>query len=213
MKLLKMHDNADGKFDQFVKEQLDKTDVDMALADKYFAQMQLPTAPAQHKKKRWGLWLLLVASCFTALLVYQFSGNTKQSGHKATGNNHNVAAQQSADDAPPITNPSQAKDSNNNAHKGNAPMPAPTQGSQVPNTAAVLSHNLPTASGKHQKTDQPPGTAANFASPLAKDTSHAIATPPLPNSQVAVPVATKKKDSLAPKAVPPKAKDSVYIIW
>jgi hypothetical protein len=213
MKLLKMHDNADGKFDQFVKEQLDKTDVDMALADTYFVQMVLPPAQVQHKKKRWGLLLLLLASCFTALLVYQFSGNTKQSRHKATGNNHTITIQQSTDDATPMTNPINAKDSNNKAHKSNTPTLAPTPGNQVPNTVVMPSGNLPTTTTKDKKTDQPSGTVANFVSALAKDTSHAIAMPPLPSNQVAVPIVSKRKDTLASKAMPPKAKDSVYIIW
>jgi hypothetical protein len=213
MKLLKMHDNADGKFDQFVKEQLDKTDVDIALADTYFAQMVLPPARVQHKKKRWGLLLLLSASCFTALLVYQFSGNSKKSRHKATVNNHAVTIQQTADDATPMTNPINAKDSKNTAHKSNTPTLALTQGNQVPNAVAVPSGNLPTTTTKDKKTDQPSGTVANFVSALAKDTSQAIALPPLPSNQVAVPIVAKRKDTLASKAMPPKAKDSVYIIW
>lgn len=205
MKVLKMHDNADGKFDRFVKEQLDKTDVDTALADKYFAQMQLPVAgqaPSNKRKLRW-FFICFGIGCLVATTAYLFTATDTKAPTVPT---HSVAEPATLDNKP-VAN---ASDGNNNVA-----MPTSTNARDV---AVAKTKDSANGINKILTNDQ---AAANQSAlsvtavqqnnapmrPLEqpqaiKDTIHMLKTP---------------KDSavkaLRTAVLPPKAKDSVYIVW
>lgn len=82
MKIVKMHKGSREAFDDFIEQRLNKVEVDNDMADKYFADMNLPvpvipatekTFLAKHKNKLWLLFLLFIVS----ILTYQNVNNTK----------------------------------------------------------------------------------------------------------------------------------------
>jgi hypothetical protein len=204
MKLLKMHDNADGKFDRFVKEQLDKTDVDKALADTYFAHMQLPSAPAQRKKKRWGLWLLLTASCLVAITTYLLITNDGKRPETQPKNGIHTVGQPSITSKPPA--PPMATNSGGDKLADQTPQQAttivmPIDNRQVnktltKNQAALIDPPLSVDTGSYSKINK-------------------LEQPITINDTVRKPTAQRDSATkvLRKTIVPPKAKDSVYIIW
>lgn len=196
MKLLKMHDNADGKFDQFVKEQLDKTDVDMALADTYFVQMQWPAAAqaAPKRRRRW-IFIWFAIGSLVAITAYLFTPTDKKA--PAALPNRPMFSQPST--------PAMASDGDTATTTG----PAAKQSTVI---AKPIDNNL---INKTLTIDR----AAIKQTALSVDTvEHSIAKklehPIIINDTVRM--STAKRDTvklLRTAVVPPKAKDSVYIVW
>jgi hypothetical protein len=85
MKIVKMHEGSREAFDDFLEQRLNEVEIDNDMADKYFANMNLPVpvipAPATsffstHKNKLWSLVLLLSIG-FISILVVKNNENKK----------------------------------------------------------------------------------------------------------------------------------------
>jgi hypothetical protein len=86
MKIVKMHKGSREAFDDFLEQRLNEVEIDNDMADKYFANMNLPVpvipAPAasfftKYKNKLWLLILLFITSIASFLFVNN-NTNTKQ---------------------------------------------------------------------------------------------------------------------------------------
>jgi hypothetical protein len=86
MKIVKMHKGSREAFDDFLEQRLNEVEIDNDMADKYFANMNLPVpvipAPAasffaKYKNKLWLLMLLFITSIASFLFVNN-NTNTKQ---------------------------------------------------------------------------------------------------------------------------------------
>jgi hypothetical protein len=206
MKLLKMHDNADGKFDRFVKEQLDKTDVDKALADRYFAQMKLPTTeltPPQKRRRHW-FFVWFAAGCLVAITAYLLITSDEKTPASLPKKSNNTVGLPSTPSKPPApsttTNSVGDKVAAQTTQQATAPV-MPIDNGQInktltKNRAALQDPPLSLDTGLHSKTNK-------LEQPITINDT--------------VPIPTAQRDSAAKllrkTVVPPKAKDSVYIIW
>jgi hypothetical protein len=86
MKIVKMHKGSREAFDDFLEQRLNEVEIDNDMADKYFANMNLPVpvipAPAasffaKYKNRLWLLMLLFITSIASFLFVNN-NTNTKQ---------------------------------------------------------------------------------------------------------------------------------------
>lgn len=71
MSIVKMHNNPEDDFDNFLKQQLNNVAVDPLLADKYFSAMKLPVEMEEqvNKKKKGRIILLLLFLLFISSLT------------------------------------------------------------------------------------------------------------------------------------------------
>jgi hypothetical protein len=205
MKVLKMHSQGDDKFDQFVKEQLDKTDVDVSLADTYFAQMQLPPAgqaPPQKRRRRW-FFIWFTASCLVAITAYLLI--TTDANVPTTLPNHSAQTVGEPMPSPP-GEPPMATDSDGGKAADPTTQPATTIAKPVDNNRfnQILTNSHAAVKDTALSADTVQHTVTNK---IALD----ITIKDTPQ------VAAAKKDTaskaLRTAVVPPKPKDSVYIVW
>ncbi len=192
MKVLRMHNNADEQFDQFVKKQLEQTGADPALAQHYFEQMQLPqpsaggSVTAAVKSSWWRFWASMAVVGIVSVALYKASKPALPS----------TAAPVVA--LPPAPGKQQADKSDSAAGYIDAPaLPLPAPGASRQVTALPVIPPAPLL-------PRVPSDSPAQRLPLVI----------VPQTQATV----KRKDSvpgpLRPATViPEKTKDSVYIIW
>jgi cytoskeletal protein RodZ len=210
MKVLKMHNNADEQFDQFVKNQLEQTEVDPALAQHYFDQMKLPppssgseAVTAAAKSSWWRFWASMVVAGAAAVLIYQVTRPrpTEKPAAKVQAQAPDTVRQQDTignHTTPPVLAPSSTGTTTAAPASPMPPSAAPSPGVPLPTTVP--------APAAEPATTPPPAMDDSMARPL-------LATEP----PVTVPV-VKRKDSLPKQlrpaaTIPKKASDTVYIIW
>lgn len=202
MRILKMHNNADEVFDQFVKKQLEQTEVGPELAQHYFDQMKLPppssgegTVATAAKSSWWRFFAGAVVVGAVAMVIYK----TMQP---------QPAAQPSAKVAQPVAvAPDSAKRQASVATKKEPTREITTQVKQSNDTGKInqiLTNNQAAAIEKSLSVDKVILAKSNEVEPPAviKDTPQ--------KSAVKVDSAAKRRLTAIELT---KQKDSVYIIW
>lgn len=206
MKVLKMHDNSDEKFDWFVKEQLEKTDVDIALADKYFAQMRWPAA-AQSAPKRKRHWILiwLAIGCLVVITVYLCLPTDKKTAGVLPKNNTHPATQPLHSQP---TTPATVSDDTKDTATATGPVAKQARVKTKPIENNQINLFLTNDRAAIKQTAL---SVDSVVYDMARKTEENITI----KNTVSTPSA--KRDSavklLRTAPVPSKAKDSVYIIW
>jgi hypothetical protein len=202
MRILKMRNNADELFDQFVKKQLEQTEVGPELAQHYFDQMKLPppssgegTVTTVAKNSRWRFWAGAVVVTAAAVIIYK-----------------TMQPQPSAQTPAKLVQPV-AVVSDSDKRQISIPEAVAATPQMLPVTT-----NPNSPSSHIQKTVLPAKALAVADKTIAPADSIVV----IPRSTVTDlpthPPVVKNKDSLIKQLrpapiIPKKATDSVYIIW
>jgi hypothetical protein len=187
MRVLRMHNNADEQFDQFVKKQLEQTEVDPVLAQHYFDQLQLPqpsaggAATTVAKGSWWRFCVNMVVVSAAAVVIYEVTRPSAE---------------------PPAATVS---------------LPAvslPNLGRQQPVTSSSNAAGVPKAALPKPIVAPPANATSPLLLPRATTVPLPAAEIPAPVTVLNTKRKDSLPRQLSPaSAMPKKTNDSLYIIW